>query len=249
MKLNFSLRIDDEEHSLSATKGISIQYISDLLKDLYKAIDMNEGANCTLSSIRGNCYALDFTTDTESHYERFKIIHKNIEILPPIHLAEEERKYYDTLKRVLKDKYALRAYDNERKEIASIKNIGKEIEIDYYYSTKTVYGVVSELGGKQLTQSKKHIRIHGVNYQISISKDMDMQLKEYYGSAKLRIKVLQKRLTKSNKIVSAELQSFDKISDKKISENLKEEGYIDLEIIKGVKNIDDIIDILYGTSS
>lgn len=123
---------------------------------------------------------------------------------------------------------------------------GKEKNIEFYYTNKTVYGIVSELGGRNIDASKKHIRIDGINYAINIPKDIDMKLKEFYGTIKLKLKIKQRRSFKNNKVVNAELIDFKLIGKNSISENLKETGYLDFELIKGINTIDDVIDKLYS---
>lgn len=248
MNYKFSIQIDDENHTLSSEKGISMQYLSELLRDLYKAIDMDNGDNCTLSNVRGNCYALDFVSEKENHYERFKIVHKNIERLNLIDLNQSERKYADTLKKVLGGRYYLNAFDSDKKIVASIKGLGELKELKCYYTQKTVYGILSEIGGKTINTENKHVRLDGVNYQISISKDDDLSLKEYYRTRKLKIKIKQKRSIKDNSVISAEMLGFEPVGEKSLSENLKETGFIDFNMTRNIKTVEDIIDKLYGDS-
>ena len=60
----FSLRIDDEKHSLSATNGLSVKQLGQLLLDLDKALELN-GKDCTLSNISGNCYQAANSSDID----------------------------------------------------------------------------------------------------------------------------------------------------------------------------------------
>ncbi len=80
--MSFSLRINDDKKALSKERGISINELSDLLSDLYSALDIDLGANITLSEVTGSSYALKFNTDEPSYEERFKEVHKNIEQIP-----------------------------------------------------------------------------------------------------------------------------------------------------------------------
>jgi hypothetical protein len=248
MEYKFSIQIDDEKHTLSSINGISIKYLWELLRDLYKSVDIEEESKITLSAIRGNCYALDFTTEEQAHLERFKIVHKNIEELPSQHLTLEEKAYSKTLKKILGGQYYLRAYDNEKNIIATIKDLNKEKSITTYYTTKTIYGIVSEIGSKSLSSEKKHICIDGFPNNIKISKDIDLRLKQYYGSQKLMLKIKIKKSVEHNRILEAEMIDFNEVSKNSLSENLKEIGYVDIKLVEGVKTFDDIINRLYGNS-
>jgi hypothetical protein len=248
MEYKFSIQIDDEKHSLSSSNGISIKYLWELLRDLYKSIAPEDEPKLTLNAIRGNCYALDFITAEKQYEENFIRVHKNIQELSDSDLAPEEREYSRTLKKVLGGKYYLNAYDSNRTKVATIKDLSREKRLTKYFVYKTIYGVVSELGGKNLYAEKKHIKVHGVPYNIDISKDVDQKLKNYYGTRKLKIKIKAKMSFDNDRIVSAELVDFTEVGENSLVENLEKEGYIDLELIKNTSTVNDIIDRIYGNT-
>lgn len=245
----FSIKIDDDLNSLSKEQGVSFDKIGELLQNLYEAIDPKSALKCTLGQIRGNCYALDFYTEEEKYLENFIVVHKDIEDIPYSELNESQKKYAKTLKKVLGDKYYLTAFDSDNHKIASIKQLevseSTDKVIDVYYTLKTVYGIVSQLGGASLDSSKKHIRIDGINYNIKISKDQDIKLKQYYGTDKLRIKIRQRRSRGKGRVIDAELISFIPVSHHSLLNNLKNEGYIDIYLIKDTETIDDIVNKLH----
>lgn len=248
MEYKFSIQFDDEAHSLSSSKGISMKYLWELLRDLYKSIEVEDEATLTLSGVRGNCYALDFTTEEKQYEDNFIRVHRNIQELADIDLSPEEKDYAHTLGKVLGRKYLLRAYDNEHNKIATIKDLNREKGVSRYYVYKTIYGIVSELGGKNLYAEKKHIKIHGIPYNINISKDLDLKLRDYYGTKKLRIKIRAKLSLETNRIISADLVDFTEVSKNTLIQNLKDVGYIDFEMIKNTNTINDIIDRIYGST-
>lgn len=233
----FSLKIDDDENSLTKEDGISFDKIGGLLKSLYDAIDPKSDIKCTLGQIRGNCYALDFYTQEEKYVSNFVLVHKNIEDIPFTELENKQKEYAKTLKKVLGDKYFIKAYDSDGVQIASIKNIGIKNNYDTYYTLKTIYGIVSQLGGTSLESTKKYIRIDGIPYNIKISKDQDIELKPYYGTDKLRVKLKQKRSQGKGRVIDAELISFTLVSGNSLLDNLKNEGYIDFELIHKMDRI------------
>ncbi|WP_298531108.1 hypothetical protein [uncultured Algibacter sp.] len=245
---NFSIKIDDKEHSLNAENGISMNLIAELLKDLYKAIDLKDGVKCTLSSIRGNCYALDFSSDHKTHLERFKVVHRNIEGASIQDLNFEQRNYAKTLKKVMDGKFYVNAYDENKNKIASINEIKTGKSIKYYYTQKTIYGYLSELGGKTLNSKSKHIIIDGYSYQIKISKDLDLKLKDFYRTQKLAVKIRIKRTFEKGSVLEAEMIDFKKVGKLTLSENLKNEGYIPFEKINNLNSLDGIIEAIYGNN-
>lgn len=126
------------------------------------------------------------------------------------------------------------------------KDIADILFPDTYYTTKTIYGVISELGATSLNAIKKHINIDGIGYKIKISKDQDIELKPHYATDKLKIRIKQKRSLEKGRIIDAELISFIKVNDNSIIDNLKNEGYVDFALIKDTHTIDDLLNRIYG---
>ena len=244
----FSLQIDDDNHTLSADNGISIDMLSKLLEKLNKAINSDDSTIITLSEIRGNCYAMDFSSEHERDYKRFEIIHKNISQVSYIDLEPEVRDYAKTLKHILGGKYYIKALDQDRNEIVKIKDIGKDDSALYYFDRTDIYGVVSQLGAPKLSASRKSISIDGFTSKIFISGDQDLKLKQYYGTDKLRIKLKLKRSSIDGHIINAEMISFQPVSNQTLSEKLSETPFIELNFMKGVETIDDIVNRIYGTN-
>jgi len=244
--IKFSIKIDDEAHSLTKEDGIPINKIGDLLQKLFTAIDNGTGNKITLGHVRGNCYALDFYTQDIGLHNNFITVHKNIEQVDLDDLPFEQKQYASALKVVLGGKYYLKAYDENGIEVAAINEIGKKQLTSYYYSTDTVYGVLSELGAPNLNNSKKHILLDGVGYKIYISKDQDLELKPFYGTDKLRVELKQKKSSADGHIVNSELLSFTKVGKGNFIDNLKEAENLDLEILKGTHTIEDILNNIYA---
>ncbi len=243
--IKFSIKIDDESHSLSKENGIDIRDIGGLLESLFDAIDNGTGNKITLGQIRGNCYALDFYSNDTGYLDNFILVHKNIEQIEIGDLQPEEQRYATKLKSILGQKYYLKAYDNDNTEVAAITEIGKRSSIGYYYTTDAIYGIVTELGSPSLS-AKKHICVDGIPYKVYITKEQDSELKKYYSTQKLRVEVLQKRSSYDGHIIRSELESFVPISDKTLSDNLESEGYIDFELIKETNSIEDILNRIYA---
>jgi hypothetical protein len=243
----FSLKIDDDNHTLTKENGISFDKIGALLDTLYKAIDNGTGHKCTLGQVRGNCYALDFYTEDVGFHNNFITVHKNIAQVQLDDLSPEQKRYAVTLRAILGNTFYLKAYDNDGQEVAAISDIGTRKLTSYYYSTDSIYGVLSELGSANLKSNRKHIYIDGVNYKIYISKDQDLELKPFYGTQKLRVELRQKRSSIDGHVVNSDLLSFCAIGSSNLASNIKAEGYIELELLKNTHTIEDILNNIYAS--
>jgi len=241
----FSIKIDDDEHSLSSEDGIPFDKLAELLKTLFPAIDPHTGTKCTLGKIRGNCYAIDFFSADEKYLSNFVIVHKNVEQVNIEELDKEQKEYAITLRKILGGKYYLKAFDNSNSEIATIKDLGKKTSVEYYYSNETVYGILSMLGSQAILDTKKYIYLDGIANRITISKVQDLELKPYYGTNKLRLKIRNKRSAYDGHVISSEMVSFTVVGENDIMDNLKNVGYIDFELIKRGKTLDDIVKSIY----
>lgn len=243
----FTLKLDDEEKSLSAKDGLPFQKLGELLIALYKAVDSGENTKCTLSEIITGSYGAILSTDDERTYSNLEIVHRNIEQNPIDELEGAQRDYAYTLKRVLGGKLRIIALNNENKEVASIKDLDKTTNIETYYSTETLYGVLSQIGSPHVNATKKYIYIDGVDYRISVTREQDSDLKQYYTTHKLRVKVRHKRSAADGHIMSAEMLSFVVVEQTDIIDTLKDIGYVDLEILKEAHTMDEIVNRIYGT--
>lgn len=243
--IKFSIKIDDDEHSLSSEDGIPVNEIGGLLETLFAAIDTSSGEKLTLGQIRTGSYVLDFYSNDAGYEKNFVRLHKDIDEIPFDDLLPEQRKYVSKLSIVLGDKYKLTAYDKEQKEVAIVNTFSKSSLPNFYYTTDTVYGIIIELGRPSLG-AKKHISIPGISYKIFISEEQDLTLKKLYGTHHLQIELKQKRSVIDGHIVNSELDSFTIISGNSLTDNLKTEGYIDFHLIEDTNTIEDILDRIYA---
>lgn len=246
-KYKFSIEIDDEEHPLSDKDGISFDRFSELLKDLFQAINPGHNTKCTLGKIRKGSYAADFYSTDREYAENFEVVHKNISAHPVDDLPIHCQPYARTLKKILGGKLFLRAVNSEGKIIARVdKEVIDTATINHYYSISTVYGVLSLIGSASVDSATKVIMLDGVSYRIAISKEQDLRLKNYYGTHKLMVKVRQKRSSLDGHIMNAEMISFLEVGQSDLVDSLKEEGYIDFALISGTNTLDEVVQRIYG---
>ncbi|HEY4061169.1 MAG TPA: hypothetical protein VGM30_04675 [Puia sp.] len=242
----FVLKIDDEHHSLSAKDGLPFQKLGELLVALFKAIDPNTNSKCTVKEIVDGSYGVAFDTQDEAYHTNFEIVHRNIQENPIDELDDRQRDYANCLKKVLGGKCFIKAENDEGKEIASITELDRTTNVDIYYSTETLYGVLSQIGSTTIASSKKYIYLDGVQYRISVTKDQDAELKPYYSSHKLRVKVRQKRSIVDGHVISADMLSFTVVEESDLIDTLKQIGYVDFALIKDAHTMDEIVDRIYG---
>lgn len=245
--LKFSIKINDDEHSLSKENGIPFDKLAELLKSLFEAIDPHTGAKCTLGRIRGKSYDLDFFTLDEKFHSNFVIVHKNIEQHSEIDLRDKEKRYADTLKVILGSKYYLQAFDNKNIEVAKLRELTFKKEIDHYFATKNVYGRILEIGNKDF-KTKPHVFISDNPYKVYLTIEQDFQLKQYYKTHDLSFRLKQKISLKDKHIISAELIDFKVKSEGKFIDNIKNVDIKELNILKDINSSDDILKKLYGYS-
>ena len=60
---DFTLRFDDEDHSLTSRNGLPIEKLGELLLSLSKAVNSDDKNPLILSEIRGNCYAFQVSAN------------------------------------------------------------------------------------------------------------------------------------------------------------------------------------------
>lgn len=242
----FTLKIDDDEKSLSPKDGLPFQKLGELLVSLFKAITPHTSSKCTVQEIVDGSYGVAFATEDEIYHSNFKIVHKNINDYPIDELNDAQREYANSLKKILGGKLSVRAEDNEGNEIAAIKDLERNTNVESYFSTETLYGILSQIGSTTVNAEKKYIYLDGVPYRIAVTREQDAELKSYYSSHKLRVKVRHKRSALDGHIVSAEMISFVVVEQADIIDTLKEVGYIDFELIKDAHTMDEIVNRIYG---
>jgi hypothetical protein len=204
----FVIRFDDDGHSLSATNGLPIDSLGELLVSLGKAVGLKKEDRLTLSEIRGNCYALSLTTDNESLYRNMDIIHKRISDNEYSGLSADQRKYATKLHAIMGKRYRVNTYSpNEdfNYKITGIQPVGT---VDSYYEIDEVYGVIAAIGGASMDSSPS-IKLSKEGYEISVSGEQEKKLIGHYKKERLLLTVRKKMNAETNKIESVELLDFE----------------------------------------
>ncbi len=217
---DFTLRFDNEEHSLTAQNGIPAEEVGKILIDLTNAL--GKGHEIVLSEIRGNCYALNIATKQYLTYEVLKVIHKKVSDNDFVGLNSDQKKYANTLKVILhKEKAYLDIYTQDKEEYhVKVFDIVIPEKPKYFYEIGTVYGKITSIGGKTL-DGKTFIKINDGNFDIEITPSQERKLISHYKKTKLLLTIKKKIDFEGGQILSAILEDFEEVAESDFFKGLK----------------------------
>ena len=240
----FSLTINNSKGSFSPTKGVDIGDLAPIISTLKNAIDSEDGSYCTLYDISNHGYTPRFITNSKKQFENFVSVHQNIEERTFEDLRAKELKYAKAIKSSLRKGSFLEPFVGmKRKPIARIIPTHINKAVDTYSSITDIYGVISEIGSPSIS-GKPHIFLDGMNYKIYISANQDIDLRNYYRTKRISLKVKQKISIKSKRIISAQLIGFDVPTEGDIMSNIRSLPPEDLSFLQHINSVDDIINML-----
>lgn len=224
---DFILRFDDKNHTLTAKNGISVKDLSDLLSSLYDAINVSDSDKLVLSEVRGNCYAINLTTNNELLHENLKVVHKKISVNDYQGLNNKQIKYASKVRSILKDDLFMQAYDENKNFKVSVDKVDIPKVPKFYHEITSVYGIITSIGGRSI-DGASYIRINGHNYEIKVTVKQERKLLPFFKICKMRLIINKKISTEDKQIKSATLESFE--STEKISffnsiENIRTEEF------------------------
>lgn len=220
---DFTLRFDNDEHSLTAYNGIPADEVGKILIDLTNAL--GKGHKIVLSEIRGNCYALNLSTPYIGTHEMLKVIHKRIEKNDFVGLTTEQKKYVGTLGSVIRSEHVrIDAYTNNKEDDYHIRVT--EIIIPpkpkHYFELSSIYGKITSIGGKTL-DGKTYIKINDGKFDIEVTQMQERKLLEYFKKTKLLLSIKKKIDFDNGSILSATLEDYEEVPEK--------------DFFKGIKNL------------
>lgn len=205
---DFTLRFDDEDHSLSTKNGLPIEKLAELLLSLVKAVNSDEKNPLTLSEIRGNCYAIQVSTPVLTVYETLKVVHTKISNNDFSGLNTEQKKYASKLKTILGNKLTLSAYNPKKDFEVEVSEITLPKQPDYYYEISSIHGIITSIGGNAVN-GKTVIHVNKTSYDIEVSPKQESELLQHYKKSKIRFLVRKKVSFDKKEIVSAKLESYE----------------------------------------
>jgi hypothetical protein len=209
---DFILRFDDSKHSLTAKNGLSVKDLSELLSSLYDALNISDADKLVLSEVRGNCYAINLTTNNELVQENLKIVHKKISTNDFLGLNRKQLKYVQKVSSILSDKLYLQAYDNEKDFKVEVEKIQLPKLNNYYHEITSIYGIITSIGGKSI-DGTSYIRINGQNYDIKVTYEQENKLIPFFKKNKMRCVINKKISANDRQTKSAVLESFESTTE------------------------------------
>ena len=217
---DFILRFDDSNHSLTAKNGLSVKDLSELLISLYDALHISDADKLVLSEVRGNCYAINLTTNNELIQENLKVVHKKISNNDYQGLNKKQLKYAQKIKSILSDQLYLQAYDNDKNFKVDVDTIDIPKRKNYYHEITSIYGVITSIGGKSI-DGVSYIRINGQNYDIKVSHQQENALIPFFKKNKMRCVINKKISTEDNQVKSAVLESYEVTTEKSFLQKIE----------------------------
>lgn len=205
---DFTLRFDDNSHSLTAKNGLSVKDLSELLSSLYDSLNISDTDKLVLSEIRGNCYAINLTTNNEIVHETLKVVHRKISVNDYKGLNRKQLKYADKIKDILKNNLYLQAYDDSKDFKVEVNEINIPKLPQFYYEISSVYGIITSIGGRSI-DGVSSIRVNGYNYDIKVTPSQEKKIIPYFKKNKIRLILNKKISTEDKQVKGAELESFE----------------------------------------
>jgi hypothetical protein len=205
----FTIRFDDDVHSLSASNGLSIDMLGELLISLGKAIGLKREDRLTLSEIKGNCYALSLTTDNEPLYCSMETVHRKISENEYSGFNSDQKRYAAKLGSIIKGRgYRIKAYDSEGKFECKIVSISPEAKVESYYEIDSVYGIIASIGSSSL-DTQPSIKLSREGYEIHITGEQELKLIKHFKKDRLFLTVRKRINIETDKTESASLIDFE----------------------------------------
>jgi hypothetical protein len=203
-----TLRFDDDAHTLTAENGLPIGETGELLQSLSKALNLDDHNKVTLSEIRGNCYALEFSTRYVTMYETIKNLHEKISVNEFQGLNREEKNYASRLKNIMERRHTqLSVYDESKTFNLHVVSIDLPKEPQQYFQRGSVYGVVTAIGGVSLS-GKSTIHVSDIPYDIEIDGQQEEQLLTHFKKNRLYFEIRKRINFQTGQVQSAELIDF-----------------------------------------
>lgn len=217
---NFTLKFDSEIRSLNVENGLSVKNLAKLLKALTDAIPLPKEKQMVLSGIENGSYALKISTNSSAGHAHLTVVHNKISDNDYEGLSNNEIKYAKAFKEVIEEENVFAVVkDRDGVSDAKIVNIDFASKIKYYYQTSTIYGVITNIGSANL-DSKVHIKINKVPFNIEVSKSQEKVLCKFYKSGILELTITKQIKLEGDSVESAILESYKVCESKSFFESL-----------------------------
>lgn len=228
----FSLKFNSELDELGFENGIPMNQLGQLITSLYSVVQAKKEDKLILSAIKDNCYEVEAMTINPAIEDRFIFSNKSICEKSNAELSSKELRYKNNLSKVLKVGWYVEILNHEGISQFKIPYGFNEKVVEHYYSNKSIEGVITEIGDKDLDPKNLHIYLSGnTDYKIFINNEQHDELKSYYRNQKIRVKLKLKKSLQSNKILSAQLLSYKPKSQINFPFNLDRIDFTNLNLL------------------
>lgn len=229
---NFSLKFDSNHGDVDFSNAISIDELGELLKSLYSAIGATKSDRIILSTVVDNCYELGISTLNTTIPSRAITLAQNIREKSDLELKPKESAFKTAIAKSLKPDWFLEVLNEKGIPVVSIPYGFSEKTIETYNSIKSIEGVVTEIGNKELGASSLHIYMSdNIDYKIFINLEQNNALAGFYRNGIIRAKLNLKKSLITDKVLSARLIGFSPKSESNFIDSLNELDFSDINFI------------------
>lgn len=249
MSFRFTIRIDDEDHSLTKENGLPIDSIGILLSALAAAIQMPD-SKVVLEEIRGNCYALGLYTEDERSAKNFEIVHKNIDEKPNSKLSKSERDYAKAVFKIVKSGFYVEALRGKSDRIVKIRDRVRPTAPTHYHEVTTIYGKIIRFGA---TAENKPFQMaietsSGSKHNVILSEEQDEEIRKVLSEVmreeflRLTVKIRRSLVGESEEM---KLENFSFPKNRSLWESIKANKE---NLFIGIENLEEEINSLRSTN-
>jgi hypothetical protein len=212
---SFTIRFDNEDHSLSAINGLPINQLGEMLILLGKAVKSGKDDNLTLSEVKGNCYAIVLNTSNSVIYHSANEIHKKISEKNFSGFNPDQNRYAEKLKSIIGTyNYKMNVYSENKDFDCEISDIEFENKVESYFEIDDVHGIIVSIGSSNL-ESNSYVKLSKEGYEISITNEQESELIKHFKKEKLLLRIRKKINFETKKTEAAELIDFEVMGNKK----------------------------------
>lgn len=227
----FSLKFDSKIDDIGFSNAISIDELGDLLKAVFGVINAKKSDKVIMTNVVDNCYQIDINTTNNLFEARIINAGKSALEKSDFELNKNELRLKNSIAKSLKTGWYMEILNNKGISEVTVPYGFNEKTIEIYHSFKNLEGFITEIGDKNLEAKGLHIYLSDYSdFKIFINSEQHNELKKYYRTQVVKIKVQLNKSLSTNKILSAKLISFKPKDEKNFPDNLENFDLSDINI-------------------
>lgn len=207
---NVTFKFDNADNTLNRFNGMSIDVLADFLKSLNSVTKGMSDDSLVLSSISGNCYAIELSTPSITTFKHVETLHEQIANENYSALKSNEKMYAKKLTSILvQHSLVLSVYNADKTFYKTIQQKEMPEIFPYFYETDAICGVLTKIGANSLNvNAKNSIVISSYSGEVEISNAQDNELRKYYKSGVLEFYITKKINRDTQKAEKTTLDDF-----------------------------------------